>query len=123
MWRAAPNRLSYSPRRGSVPYRMFATYFASVKKVRLPRCWIVNGWPSLALAVFQESKTGHFCLQRSVDRLRSRLFGCTLRAGGAQSVFLTGGTFSEAPRGPVRYRQGYARSHLSGCQDEEALAR
>jgi len=58
---------------------MFATYFASVKKVRLPRCWIVNGWPSLALAVFQESKTGHFCLQRSVDRLRSRLFGCTLR--------------------------------------------
>jgi len=26
------NRLSYSPRRGSVPYRMFATYFASVTK-------------------------------------------------------------------------------------------
>src|SRR6267143_1285850 len=26
------NRLSYSPRRGSVPYRMFTTYFASVTK-------------------------------------------------------------------------------------------
>src|SRR5260370_7082235 len=26
------NRLSYSPRRGSVPNKMFATYFASVKK-------------------------------------------------------------------------------------------
>ena len=69
-----------SPRSGG---RMFATYFASVKKVLLPTCWIVNGWPSLALAVFQESKTRHFCLQRSADRLRLRLFGCTLRAGGA----------------------------------------
>src|SRR5258708_12222095 len=100
---------------------MFATYFASVKKVRLPRCWIVNGWLSLALAVFQESKTGHFCLQRSVDRLRSRLFGCTLRAGGAQSVFLTGGTFSEPPRGPVRYRHAPARIHLPACQVQKPL--
>src|SRR6267378_3886330 len=32
MWRAATNRLSYSPRRGSVPNKMFATCFASVKK-------------------------------------------------------------------------------------------